>query len=48
METGQVWGFSFQGCHVESLLVVSPGTVVSLSIQWPGAPGIRFEQGIVT
>ena len=46
--SGRSWGFYSRRSHVESLLLVSPGMIVSLSLHVPGAAGIRIEQGLVT
>ena len=44
---GKVWAFSPESCHVESVLSVSPGMMVSLSLQLPGIAKINLKQGLI-
>jgi hypothetical protein len=46
--TGKVWAFYPESCHVESALAISPGMVVSLSLDLPGRARIMLKPGVVT
>jgi hypothetical protein len=46
--TGRVWAFYQESCHVESALRVSPGMIVSLSLQLQSGARVKLETGLVT
>ena len=46
--TGRIWAFYSDSCHVQSALRMSPGMVVSLSIQLSTGARVKLETGLVT
>ena len=46
--TGRIWAFYSDSCHVQSALHMSPGMVVSLSIQLSTGARVKLDTGLVT
>ena len=46
--SGRIWAFYPDACHIQSALRVSPGMVVSLSLQLSNGARVKLETGLVT
>lgn len=46
--TGRIWALYREACHAQSALRVSPGMVVTLSLQLSTGARVKLETGLVT